>query len=280
MPDFLKTILLGVVEGITEFLPISSTGHLIVAAAVLDFHTAFGETFEIAIQFGAVVAVILFYRRELLNHLRGLRSDAQIQQFWMQIIIASVPAALIGFLLRHFIKEVLFSPLVVAISLIVGGIVLIWVEKVVEKRGVTVSPAIDKQPPEAAPISTRQAVIVGVAQMFSLIPGVSRSGASIVGGLIAGLERAQATRFSFFLALPVLGGATLFDLLSSLRHIQMSDLGYLLLGMVVSAVVAWLAIGWLLRYVAHHSLAPFGYYRIAAGALILLFIAVSWIPLR
>lgn len=282
MPDLLKAILLGIVEGITEFLPISSTGHLIVASALLDFNTTLGSTFEVAIQFGSLVAVFLFYKHELLNHLRAIRTDGETQHFWVQIVKALLPAAIIGFLLRDFIKDILFSPLVVALALIVGGIVLVLVERLFGRRELeyqmAVRNGVQVKTAEATVITSRQTLIIGLAQMLALVPGVSRSGASIVGGMLAGMERGQATRFSFYLALPMLGATTLFDLLSSLRHIQMHDLAYLLLGTLVSAVVAWAAIGWLLRYVARNSLAPFGYYRIVAGAGILLLIAVSWLP--
>ena len=197
MIEWLKVILLGIVEGVTEFLPISSTGHLIVAAALLDFQNSMGGTFEIFIQLGAVVAVVLFYRRQLVQQARTLPSSRDVQRFWLAIVVASIPAALFGFLLRHWIKAVLFSPGVVAISLIVGGLIFLLVERGRREDAARTT--------ESTQISLRQAIIVGLAQTTALIPGVSRSGASIIGGMGAGLSRRAATEFSFYLAIPVLG---------------------------------------------------------------------------
>ena len=267
MIEWLKVIVLGIVEGITEFLPISSTGHLIVAAALLDFQDSMGGTFEIFIQLGAVVAVVLFYRRQLLQQARALPSSREIQRFWLGIVVASIPAALFGFLLRHWIKAVLFSPAVVAISLIVGGIIFLLVERGPLK--------VQARTTETTQISLRQAIIVGLAQTTALIPGVSRSGASIIGGMGSGLSRRAATEFSFYLAIPVLGGATIFDLLDSLSGISSTQLAYLMVGAVVSGIVAWLSIGWLLRYVSTNTFVNFGYYRIIAGVVILLVLASS-----
>lgn len=267
MPDWLKVVILGIVEGITEFLPISSTGHLIVATALLDFGGSLRSTFEIFIQFGAVVAVILFYRVELWSQMRRVPSDRQVQRFWLAIAVAFVPAGAIGFLLSDRIDELLFNPTVVAIALIVGGIVFLLVERQDRTRSATTA--------EMTAISLRQALLIGVAQTVALIPGVSRSGASIIGGMLAGLNRETATRFSFFLAIPTLGIATLYQLFKNLGRIQGSDLFYLLLGAGVSAVVAWLSIDWLLRYVSRNSFVAFGFYRILAGLLILALAAGS-----
>jgi undecaprenyl-diphosphatase len=267
MPDWLKVILLGIVEGITEFLPISSTGHLIVAAALLDFGGALGGTFEIFIQFGAVVAVVLFYRAELWQQVRSVWSDTGVQRLWLALAIAFVPAAGIGFLFGDEIKRVLFNPAVVAISLIVGGIIFL----LVERSGI----ASRAQTHEITAITPRKALLIGIAQVAALIPGVSRAGTSIIGGMLVGLDRSAATRFSFFLAIPTLGIATLYDLISNLDKLQGGDLFNLLLGAVVSGIVAWFAIGWLLRFVSRNSFVSFGYYRILAGAVILLLVATN-----
>ncbi len=267
MTEWIKVIILGIVEGITEFLPISSTGHLIVAGELLNFANTLDGTFEIFIQLGAVVAVIAYYWSDLWTQVRTVQSDNGVQRLWLAIIVAAIPAALLGFLLRDFITERLFRPEVVAISLIIGGIVFLIVER---------QPAKATQPTsDLKAITLRQAVLVGLAQTLALVPGVSRSGASIIGGMLSGLTREVATAFSFYLAIPVLGGATIFSLLTSLDEINSNDWFNLILGAVISGIVAWFAIGWLLRFVARNNFIPFGYYRIAAGIVILLLVAAN-----
>lgn len=265
MPEIIQVVILGIVEGITEFLPISSTGHLIVASALLNFQGALGGTFELFIQIGAVVAVIFFYRADLSNQVRSAYRSKASQRFWLNLLIAFVPAAIIGFLFGDEIKSVLFRPTVVAIALIVGGIVLILVE-----RGKTNAKGSIASLESLSPL---QALAVGIAQIFALVPGVSRSGASIVGGMLAGLDRPTATQFSFYLAIPTLGIATIYDLIKSLGDLQGNDLLNLLVGAIVSGIVAWLCIRWLLNYVAKNRLTAFGYYRILAGLVILLLVA-------
>ncbi len=267
MADLIKVVILGIVEGFTEFLPISSTGHLIVAAVLLNFGAGMNGTFEIFIQIGAVVAVIVYYRSELLKQAAAVPNDAKVRRFWLGIIIAFIPAAVIGFLFLDEIKAVLFNPTVVAISLIVGGIVFLVIERLGIAQNATTH--------ELTSITPRQALIVGLAQITALIPGVSRSGASIVGGMFAGLNRSTATQFSFYLAIPTLGIATFYDLLKSLDQLQSDDLVFLLVGAVVSGIVAWLSIGWLLRFVSRNNFVVFGYYRILAGIVILLLVASS-----
>ncbi len=266
MIDLLKVVVLGIIEGITEFLPISSTGHLIVAVAILqpNFSEALEGTFEIFIQLGAVIAVIAFYRADLWTQARTITRDRGVQRFWLAIALACVPAALLGFTLRDFIKDVLFSPVVVGISLIIGGVLFI----LLERRFAQATTPPPTQTLEA--ITLRQALIIGVAQTLALIPGVSRAAASIFGGMLTGLDRAVATRFSFYLAIPTLGGATVIDLLLSLDEISGDDLLYLAVGAIVSGIVAWIAIGWLLRYISRNTFVSFGYYRIIAGVIILI----------
>ncbi len=262
MSDFIKVVILGIVQGITEYLPISSTGHLIVAAAVLDFGAGLGGTFEIFIQIGSVAAALAFYRVELWQQARAVRSDASVRRLWWGVALAFVPAAVIGFLLKDWIKAALYSPAVVAASLIIGGIAFL----VIERLGLA-ERADTHTLPDIRPL---QALGVGLAQCIALIPGVSRSGASIIGGMLVKLDRQTATQFSFFLAIPTLGGATLYDLLTSLDRIQAGDMVNLLLGAVVAAVVSWAAMGWLLRYVARNDFTAFGFYRILVGGVILL----------
>jgi undecaprenyl-diphosphatase len=268
--DFIYAIVLGIVEGITEFLPISSTGHLLVASALLNFPTAalqvpdpkaFRDTFSIFIQIGAVVAVIAFYRRDLMAQARRICCDRTVQRFWSGIILAFLPAAVVGFLLRDVIKTTLFTPLVVGIALVIGGVVFLWIERRPRAPHIT----------NLESIGLRHAFLIGVAQVTALIPGVSRSGASIVGSLLIGLDRRTATAFSFYLAIPTLGLATLFDLLLALRDGTVSGehLPLFSVGALVSFIVAWLAMAWLLRYVSRNSFRLFGYYRIAIGLLII-----------
>lgn len=264
-----EVVTLGVVEGLTEFLPISSTGHLLITSRLLRFSSDIGGTFEIFIQLGAIVAVVLFYARDLLAQARAFPTSAAIRHFWLALVVAFVPAAMVGFFLRKWIKAVLFtSPLVIAVSLIVGGVILIVVE-VLPRRRVTTN-AVEQT-------SFGQALSIGVAQILSLVPGVSRSGSSIVGGMLAGMDRRAATAFSFYLAIPVLGAATVLDLLGSLDQLVVDDLVRLAVGTLVSFVVAWASIGWLLRYVAHHRFVSFGIYRIGVGLAVLVLLAFGWL---
>jgi undecaprenyl-diphosphatase len=269
-----QVVVLGIVEGLTEFLPISSTAHLLITADLLRFENSLGGTFEIFIQLGAVLAVLGFYARDLLAQARSVigRGEAAAgaraaRRFWLGVLIAFLPAALVGITLRDWIKSFLFeSPTIIAWALIIGGVVFIVVERL-PRRQVTAA--------ELTAISLPQALGIGIAQVLALVPGVSRSGASIIGGMLGGLDRTTATAFSFYLAIPTLGAATVVDLAGSLDQITAGDLGRLLLGMVVSMVVAWASIGWLLRYVSRNSFVPFGIYRIAAGIVILFLVAMG-----
>jgi undecaprenyl-diphosphatase len=259
LAELWRVIVLGIVEGITEFLPISSTGHLIVFADFLKFEGSVGGTFEIFIQLGAVLAVVWFYRRDVWQQVRAVPSDRSVQRFWVNLAIAFLPAALVGLVLHDWIKEHLFRSEAVALAMIVGGIVLLLVDRR-EHAGGTQA---------LYDVSPKQALGVGLAQVFSLFPGASRSATSIIGGLLAGLDRPTATGFSFYLAIPTLGLATVYELVTSLDQITRSDVVNLILGAVVSFVVSLVVIGWLLRYVAHHDFKPFGVYRIIAGLVVL-----------
>lgn len=267
VPAWGIVVILGIVEGLTEFLPISSTAHLLIVGDLLGFKNNIGGTFEIFIQIGAIIAVVAYYAHDLLAQARSLPTNARSRRFWLAILLAFLPAAVVGLTLRTWIKQVLFaSPSVIAWALIIGGIVLIVIERLPK-------PVITAQ--EVEDVSFGQALGIGVAQVLALVPGVSRSGATMVGGILGGLDRRTATAFSFYLSIPTLGAATLIDLLGSLNQISGSDVGRLLLGAVVSGVVAWISIGWLLRYVSGHSFVAFGIYRILAGTLILVLVAVG-----
>lgn len=270
--EYIKVIILGIVQGITEFLPISSTGHLIVTSEALRFQNSIDGTFEIFIQLGSVLAVMLFYRGELLRQVRTVTTDKGVQRLWLAIVVAAIPAAVIGFLARDFVKGVLYSSAVIGISLIVGGIVFIILERRLKSAPGTEAPQVKLEA-----ITLRQALAVGLIQVLALVPGVSRSGSSIFGGLLSGLNRPTATAFSFFLSIPVLGGATVADLILSLDQIAPDQIPMLLLGALVSMIVSLIAIGWLLRYVARNTFTAFGVYRILAGALILALVAVGFL---
>jgi undecaprenyl-diphosphatase len=259
--DWWQVLLLGIVEGVTEFLPISSTAHLLITSQLLGFQHSQGGAFEIAIQFGAVLAVIGYYARELGSQARALRHDPLTRQLWLGVAVACLPAMLAGLALRNVIKAVLFaSPVVIAWALIAGGVVFL----LVERRPI--------RPPATShlrKVSLRQAFGIGLVQALALVPGVSRSGAAIVGGLLAGLDRRTATAFSFYLAIPTLGGATLVELWGALSQLDPLVARDFVLGTLVALVVSWLSIGWLLRYVSAHSFTPFAIYRILIGLVIL-----------
>ncbi len=266
-PEWWKVVILGVVQGITEWLPISSTGHLLIVADLLAYQGSIGGTFEIFIQLGTVLSVVAFYFSDLLGQARALlgrgtkEEAAGAWRLWIGVLIAILPAGLVGVLFRGFIKAVLFeSPQVIAGALIFGGIAFLIIERM-PQRAVRAS--------ELDQITPMQALGVGLAQVLALIPGMSRSGSSIVGGLLAGLDRRTATAFSFYLSIPVLGGATLADLVGSLDMIQPADWGRLLLCAVVAMIVGYVTIGWLLRYISRNTFVPFGIYRIVIGLLIL-----------
>ena len=250
----LKALILGIVEGLTEFLPVSSTGHLILASELLDFNDERGKVFSIAIQTGAMLAVVWEYRE------RFFRIDPAL---YRNLIVAFLPAAVIGLLFSKYIKAVLFHAVPVALAFIVGGVVIL----LVERRSFT--PRID----DTKAMTWVDALKVGIAQCFALIPGTSRSGATIIGGMLFGLSRKAATEFSFFLAVPTLVAAGAYDLWKNRALFSMDDLGMFGVGLASAFASAFLVIRWLVRYVATHDFRPFAWYRIAFGLLIL---ATAW----
>ena len=266
--DLLHVIILALIEGVTEFLPISSTGHLVVGKAILGFDRL-GAVFEIVIQIGAVCAVFLYYRKSLLTQTSQLRAGGGLARFWLLIAVACFPAAGLGLLLEARIEADLFSPRVVALALVAGGVALLLVERRLGGR------MDDEDALRFADLNVRQALVVGAAQALALIPGMSRSGCSIVGGLLAGMNRRAATEFSFLLAIPLLGGTTVYKLLKALPSLGAEEMLLLFIGAALSGIFAWIAIDWLLRYVSRHSFVVFGLYRIVAGGLILLALAAG-----
>jgi undecaprenyl-diphosphatase len=266
---WIKVIILGAVEGFTEFLPISSTGHLIVAGQLLGFNDEKGKIFEIVIQTGAMFAIIWEYRARFSSLLFGVARDRKAQQFVLNLFIAFLPAAVLGLAFGKYIKAALFNPVAVAIAFIVGGFIILWAER--RKHTIRVHSVDD--------MTWRDALKVGCAQAFALIPGTSRSGATIIGGLFFGLSRRAATEFSFFLAVPTLIAAGAYDLFKNRNLFEASDLGTFAVGMLVSFICAYLCVRWLLRYIATHDFTVFAWYRIVFGMLVLAtgyFDIVSW----
>ena len=260
--EILKALFLGFIEGLTEFLPISSTGHLILFGHMIDFQSDDGRVFEVVIQLGAILAVCWLYRQKIFDLVKGLFSgDAEARHFSVSVLIAFFPAVIIGVLAVDFIKQVLFSPLVVAVALIVGGFIIFWVEaKQFEHKTI-----------EATKITYKQAFMVGCAQCVAMIPGTSRSGATIVGGMFAGLSRKASTEFSFFLAMPTMLGAATFDLIRNADVLTQDNMLNIAVGFVAAFISALLVVSALVQFVEKHTLRVFAWYRIILG-IILLFI--------
>ncbi|MFC7408856.1 undecaprenyl-diphosphate phosphatase [Hydrogenophaga atypica] len=265
----LKAAVLGVVEGLTEFLPISSTGHLILAAALLDLQGDKIKLFEIVIQTGAIMAIVSLYFQRLWQTAKGLATEREAQRFTANVLIGFLPAAVAGVMFIGFIKQVLFSPIVVALGFIVGGVIILWAER----RQAGVPARVDN----VDELRWRDALKVGLIQCVALVPGVSRSGATIIGGMLIGLSRKTATEFSFFLAIPMLFGAAAYDLYKHAGLLSTADLPLFAVGLLTSYVSAWACVRWLLRFVASHTFVPFAWYRIAFGGFILLSAWAGWI---
>ena len=259
-----KAAAMGVVEGLTEFLPISSTGHLILAGALLGFNDDKAKVFDIAIQTGAIFAVILVYWEKIRSTAKAFRYQVEAQRFVLNVFIGFLPAVVLGLLFGKLIKEHLFTPWVVATTFIVGGFIILWAER---------------RPPSSVRIRTvedmrgRDALMVGLVQCFAMIPGTSRSGATIIGGMLLGLSRKAATDFSFFLAIPTLIGAGVYSLYKERALLSVEDIPMFATGLVVSFISAWICVRWLLKYIATHSFEIFAWYRIAFGIVVL---ATAW----
>jgi undecaprenyl-diphosphatase len=262
----LKAVIMGLVEGFTEFLPISSTGHLILTEHLLGFQGMEEQinVFEIVIQAGAIFAVCWEYRARIATVLGGLFSDRQQQRFAINVAIAFLPLAVLGMMFGSILKEYLFKPVPVALAFIIGGIIILIVERRAEANPVAVRVhSIDDMTP-------MDALKMGIAQAFALIPGTSRSGATIIGGMMFGLSRKVATEFSFFLAIPTLLGATAYSLFKARDMLSVSDLPMFSIGTVAAFISAFLCVRWLLRYISSHTFTVFAWYRIAFGLLVLI----------
>ncbi len=268
-----KAAIMGIVEGLTEFLPISSTGHLILAGALLGIDDAKGKVFDIAIQTGAILAVIIVYWQKIRHTLVSLPTERQAQRFAANVAVAFVPAVLLGLVFGKAIKEHLFTPVVVASAFIVGGFIILWAER---RHGrAATAPRIH----DVDQMSGLDALKVGLVQCLAMIPGTSRSGATIIGGMLLGLSRKAATDFSFYLAIPTLIGAGVYSLYKERALLSMADLPMFSVGLLFSFLSAWLCIRWLLRYISTHTFVVFAWYRIAFGIVVLLTAwtgTVSW----
>lgn len=255
----IKALILGVVEGLTEFLPISSTGHLILAGDLLNFNDDRGKLFEIVIQSGAILAVVWEYRQRIMKTFSGLGRQREANRLVLNLFIAFLPLAILGLAFGKAIKASLFAPLPVATAFILGAFVILWAER----RTHTVRiHSVD----EMSPVD---AIKMGIAQAFALIPGTSRSGSTIIGGMLFGLSRHAATEFSFFLAIPTLGVATVYQLYKERALLSADDLGMWAVGFIAAFASAFLCVRWLLRYISSHDFVPFAWYRIAFGIIVL-----------
>jgi len=267
----IKAALMGIVEGLTEFLPISSTGHLILAGSLLGFVDAKAKVFDIAIQTGAIFAVILVYWQKIKGTVVALPSQKQAQQLAVNVAIAFTPAVVLGLLFGKAIKAHLFTPTVVASTFILGGFIILWAEAR-QARAETAPRILD-----ADDMTWTDALKVGLVQCFAMVPGTSRSGATIIGGMLLGLSRKAATDFSFYLAIPTLVGAGAYSLYKERALLSWADAPVFGVGLLFAFLSAWLCIRWLLRYIASHSFVGFAYYRIAFGVLILVTAHFGWV---
>jgi undecaprenyl-diphosphatase len=266
-PTVLVALILGIVEGLTEFLPVSSTGHLIVAGSLLGYTGEQAKVFEIVIQAGAILAVCWEYRARLVAAVVGLPTRPEAQRFVFNLLLAFLPAAILGLLFSKLIKRHLFAPVPVALAFVVGALVILWAER--RQRLAPSTIRIDSVDAMRWP----DALKVGIAQAFALIPGTSRSGATIIGGMLFGLSRPAATEFSFFLAIPTLFAACIYEFVRNRALLSTADLQAFGIGFVAAFISAFLCVRWLIRYVSRHDFVPFAWYRIAFGILIL---ATAW----
>jgi undecaprenyl-diphosphatase len=270
MPDIyllFPAIILGIVEGLTEFLPVSSTGHLILAGQLLGFNDDKGKVFEIVIQFAAILAVVWEYRVRLNHTLISITKERASQRLATNLIIAFLPSAVLGFLFLKQIKAYLFNPTVVASAFIIGGLLILWAER---RQHTIHAETIDD-------MTWQDALKVGFAQALAMIPGTSRSGATIIGGLFFGLSRLAAAEFSFFLAIPTMFAATLYDVYKNRDLFSSDDISLFAVGSVVSFISAFLAVRGLIRFISRHDFTVFAWYRIAFGILVLSSAHFGWV---
>ena len=263
--SYLVAVILGIVEGLTEFLPISSTGHLILAGGLLGYHSEKAKVFEIVIQTGAMLAIVWEYRRRFFGAAQGAFSDPLAQRFIRNLIVAFIPAGVMGLAFNSLIKSYLFFAVPVALAFIIGGVIILWVERA-PKPG---QAARADRVVNVDDMTWQDALKVGIAQTFALIPGTSRSGATIIGGMLFGLSRKVATEFSFFLAVPTLVAAGAYSLIKNRALLSADDIGFFAVGSFTAFVSAFICVRWLLRYIISHDFTVFAWYRIIFGLVIL-----------
>ena len=263
----LHALILGIVEGLTEFLPVSSTGHLILVGQLLNFNDEKGKVFEIAIQFAAILAVVWEYRARLGHALVSVTTEPASRRLATNLFVAFLPAAILGFLFIKQIKHYLFNPIVVASALIIGGVLILWAER---RKHVIRAETVDE-------MTWRDALKVGFAQALAMIPGTSRSGATIIGGLFFGLSRKTAAEFSFFLAIPTMFAATFYDVYKNWKLFSADDIGMFAVGSAASFICALLAVRGLIRFISRHDFTVFAWYRIVFGVLVLLSAYMGWV---
>ena len=288
----LKAAVMGIVEGLTEFLPISSTGHLILAGALLGLDDEKGKVFDIAIQTGAIFAVILVYWQKISRTVLDLPTDITARRFAANVVIAFLPAVVLGLLFGKQIKMYLFTPEVVASTFIVGGLIILWVEQKLKANASSgllhgdsaenvLTSSAAEQPfariQNVDDMTPLDALKVGFVQCLAMIPGTSRSGATIIGGMVLGLSRKAATDFSFYLAIPTLIGAGAYSLYKERELLSLADTPTFAVGLLFSFISAWVCVRWLLRYIASHSFVPFAWYRIVFGIAVWLTAYTGWI---
>ncbi len=266
----IKVVLMGIVEGLTEFLPISSTGHLILAGSLLNFTGDKVKVFEIVIQAGAMLAVCWEYRVKIFSVLLNFRRDIAARRFVVNLLVAFLPAVVLGLIFGKAIKQHLFAPVPVALAFIIGAFVILAVER---RNRRILTPRVDS----VDDMSALDALKVGLSQCFALIPGTSRSGASIIGAMAFGLSRRAATEFSFFLAIPTLFGATIYSLYKERALLSAADLPMFGLGAFAAFVSAFLCVRWLLRFISTHDFTAFAWYRIVFGLLVLVTASTGWV---
>jgi len=262
-----KAAVMGIVEGLTEFLPVSSTGHLILAGSLLGFSDDKSKVFDIAIQTGAILAVVIVYWQRLRDTAAGLGTSVQARRFVLNVFVAFLPAVVLGLLFGKVIKAHLFIPVVVAAAFIIGGFIILWAER--RTMSARIHSVDDMTPLDA--------LKVGLVQCLAMIPGTSRSGATIIGGMLLGLDRKVATDFSFFLAIPTLIGAGAYSLYKERALLSAADAPLFGVGLLFSFVSAWICVRWLLRYIASHTFVPFAWYRIAFGIVVLVTAWSGWV---
>ena len=273
----LKAAVMGVVEGLTEFLPISSTGHLILAGALLGFEDEKAKVFDIAIQTGAILAVVIVYWHKIAGTVVALPTQRMARRFALNVLIAFLPAVVLGLLFGKFIKSHLFTPTVVASTFILGGFIILWVEGWGSRRKPDEHPNDRARIQNVESMTPKDAFKVGLVQCLAMVPGTSRSGATIIGGMLLGLSRKAATDFSFYLAIPTLIGAGAYSLYKERALLSLADLPLFGVGLVVSFLSAWVCVRWLLRFIASHSFEVFAWYRIAFGLLVLATSHFGWV---